>query len=127
MAGNLPQGKTGGVGLMGREKEAIKEEERLEKDLKHLKLLHVKCRELRGTIQCMLESLPENVTPEELYQCFLKAVETARTQIKDFGTLYTNEESKRVLEQARKSREANPKGIEPWNARDHPDWMDIDQ
>ncbi|KAI0004753.1 hypothetical protein F4779DRAFT_599322 [Xylariaceae sp. FL0662B] len=127
MAGNQPQMKKGGVGFVGHEKETNPDEEQLEKGLKHLDLLHVRCRELRTIIQQMLESLPDDVTPDQLYQCFMESIETARRQIKDFSTLYNSEESKRVLEQAKKSREANPKGIKPWRAKDHPDWLDVEQ
>lgn len=47
------------------------------------------------------------------------------TEIQDFGALYTNEESKKVLRKARTSREANPKGIKPWLYEDHADWADV--
>jgi hypothetical protein len=47
------------------------------------------------------------------------------TEIQDFATLYTSNESKKVLEKARKSREANPKGIKTWLYEDHPDWADV--
>jgi hypothetical protein len=47
--------------------------------------------------------------------------------LKDFKTLYTSEESKKVLEQAKKSREAHPKGIKPWRVRDDPNWLDWDE
>jgi hypothetical protein len=46
-------------------------------------------------------------------------------EISTFKTLYTNDESKEVLEKAKKSREAEPKGIKPWRARDHPDWLEL--
>lgn len=46
------------------------------------------------------------------------------TEIQEFATLYTSEESKKVLEKAKKSREANPKGIKTWRYEDHPDWVD---
>ncbi|KAI1393146.1 uncharacterized protein F4822DRAFT_1494 [Hypoxylon trugodes] len=93
----------------------------------NLHCFYGQCRELRTTIQRMLETIPHNATPEEVYKVFVKSVAAANTQIKDFGTLYNSEESKKVLEQAKKSREANPKGIKPWRARDHPDWLEIDQ
>lgn len=64
---------------------------------------------------------------EEVYECFVKSVVAASTQIKDFNALYNSEESKRVLDQAKKSRDANPKGIKPWRAKDHPDWLDLAQ
>ncbi|XDG00401.1 hypothetical protein ABKA04_000016 [Annulohypoxylon sp. FPYF3050] len=76
----------------------------------------------------MLESIPTVAsTPEEVHEGFVKSVVAASTQIKDFGTLYNSEESRKVLDQARKSRDANPKGIKPWRAKDHPDWLDLPQ
>jgi hypothetical protein len=48
----------------------------------------------------------------------------AGAEIQDFATLYTSEESKKVLEQARKSREANPRGIKTWRYKDHPEFWD---
>lgn len=47
------------------------------------------------------------------------------TEIQDFQALYTNEESKRVLQKARTSRDANPKGIKTWLYEDHADWADV--
>ncbi|KAI1093244.1 hypothetical protein F5B19DRAFT_491576 [Rostrohypoxylon terebratum] len=101
-------------------------EEQLLLNIKQLDLLHVKCRELRSTIQRMLDSIPTGATtPEEVHEGFVKSVVAASAQIKDFSTLYNSEESKKVLDQAKKSRDANPKGIKPWRAKDHPDWLDL--
>ncbi|KAI2609200.1 hypothetical protein GGR54DRAFT_643690 [Hypoxylon sp. NC1633] len=117
-----------GMGGYGRKEEAgILDEGQLELSMKQLNLLHIKCRELRTTIQRMLESMPSNATPEELYQSFVKAVATARSQIKDFNSLYSSEDSKKALDQAKKSRDADPKGIKTWKAKDHPDWLDHGQ
>ncbi|KAI5860585.1 hypothetical protein GGS23DRAFT_580737 [Durotheca rogersii] len=122
-----PGAGVGGAGGLSQAKEGkeIMDEEQIELGLQQLNLLHVKCRELRTTIQCMLESIPSNSTPEELYASFVKSIAVASGQIKDFGALYNSEESRKVLEQAKKSRDANPKGIKPWRAKDHPDWFDL--
>jgi len=37
-----------------------------------------------------------------------------------------DEESLKVLEQARKSRAENPNGIKPWKVTEHPDWATRD-
>ncbi|KAI1409471.1 hypothetical protein F5Y13DRAFT_169893 [Hypoxylon sp. FL1857] len=126
MAAHLGQSKFASVKTVGQGEAGALEEEQLESNMKQLNLLHIKCRELRTTIHRMLESIPRNTTPEEAYEGFVKSVLIASTQIKDFGTLYNSEESKKVLEQAKKSRDANPKGIKPWRAKDHPDWLDLD-
>ncbi|KAK6949806.1 hypothetical protein Daesc_008127 [Daldinia eschscholtzii] len=116
------------VGNLGQVKEGeMPNEEQLQRSMKQLNLLHIKCRELRTTIQRMLEAIPNNSTAEEVYECFVKSVAAASAQIKDFNTLYNSEESKRVLDQAKKSRDSNPKGIKPWRAKDHPDWLDLAQ
>ncbi|KAI1134846.1 hypothetical protein F5Y05DRAFT_396605 [Hypoxylon sp. FL0543] len=124
MAAHLGQNKSTGL---GQGEAGSAEEEQLDSNMKQLNLLHVKCRELRTTIQRMLESIPNNASSEEVYEAFVKSVAAANAQIKDFGTLYNSEESKKVLQQAKKSRDANPKGIKPWRAKDHPDWLDLDQ
>ncbi|KAI1465120.1 uncharacterized protein F4812DRAFT_461962 [Daldinia caldariorum] len=115
-------------GSLGQVKEQeMADEEQLELSMKQLNLLHIKCRELRTTIQRMLEAIPNNSTAEEVYECFVKSVAAASAQIKDFSTLYNSEESRMVLDHAKKSRDANPKGIKPWRAKDHPDWLDLAQ
>ncbi|KAI0834516.1 hypothetical protein F5Y06DRAFT_278850 [Hypoxylon sp. FL0890] len=126
MAAQLGQNKFTSLAGAGQGEGGSLEEEQLESNMKQLNLLHIKCRELRTTIQRALESIPNNATPEEVYEALMKSVAAANAQIKDFGTLYNSEESKKVLEQAKKSRDANPKGIRPWRAKDHPDWLDLD-
>lgn len=105
----------------------------------------LQCRDLRRTIPKMLESmtvkqtsrmnahvLPPSVpvltklAAEETYQHFIKSVNAAHQEIKDFGDLYHNKESQKALTHAKKSREANPMGIAPWRAKDDPHWYDLD-
>ncbi|KAK7751338.1 hypothetical protein SLS62_006744 [Diatrype stigma] len=74
----------------------------------------------------MLESVTTKQTPEEVFQCFMKSVQDASNEIKDFGKLYNSEESKKALNQAKKSREADPKEIKPWRAKDDPNWYDLE-
>ncbi|KAI1105678.1 hypothetical protein F4804DRAFT_303688 [Jackrogersella minutella] len=123
---HLGQSRLGGPSALGQGKEGTGNlsEAQLELNMKQLNLLHIKCRELRTTIHRMLEDIP-NGTNQEVYEGFVKAVDAARTQIKDFGALYNSDESKKVLDQAKKSRDANPNGIKPWRYRDHPDWLDL--
>ncbi|KAI1799144.1 hypothetical protein F4811DRAFT_545233 [Daldinia bambusicola] len=121
----LKKSTTGSLGQVKEQETA--DEEQLELSMKQLNLLHIKCRELRTTIQRMLEAIPNNSTAEEVYECFVKSVAAASAQIKDFSTLYNSEESRKVLDHAKKSRDANPKGIKPWRAKDHPDWLDLAQ
>ncbi|KAI0015427.1 hypothetical protein F4780DRAFT_763986 [Xylariomycetidae sp. FL0641] len=128
MSSNNPQGRKLSSGLSAANKTEPADEEQIQQALKHLNLLHVKCRGLRTTIPRMFEPPPTAAyQSEDAYEATLKSISAANNELKDFATLYTNEQSKKVLEQARKSREANPMGIRPWRAKDHPNWMDIDQ
>ncbi|XXH04343.1 Translation initiation factor 3 subunit c [Hypoxylon texense] len=120
------QMKKAGAGTVGRGKEGTTDEEQLELSMKQLNLLHVKCRELRTTLQHMLDTMPSSVSSDEMYARFLKSIGVAGGQIKDFSALYNSEESKKVLNQAKRSRDANPMGIKPWRAKDHPNWLDLD-
>lgn len=65
-------------------------------------------------------------TERDALASFQSSVANAAAELRDFRALYTSDESKKVLEQARKSREAQPKNIKPWRARDHPDWLDLE-
>ncbi|TGJ82030.1 hypothetical protein E0Z10_g6745 [Xylaria hypoxylon] len=110
--------------------EETPEEQQLQRDLKHLDLLLVRCRDMRTTIPRMLGGMPEVArnNPESLEVVFGQLVnhmKSAGTEIQDFATLYTSEENKKVLDKARKSRAANPKGIKTWLYKDHPDWADV--
>ncbi|KAI1827442.1 hypothetical protein F4861DRAFT_492696 [Xylaria intraflava] len=106
------------------------EEEQLQRALKHLDLLLVRSRDIRTTIPRMLSDMPiiarnNQDSPEVLFHELVNGMKKAGTEIQDFTTLYTSEESKKVLEQARKSHEANPTGIKTWRYKDHPDWADV--
>ncbi|KAI1338212.1 hypothetical protein F5Y15DRAFT_135424 [Xylariaceae sp. FL0016] len=107
--------------------EKTAEEQQLEQALKHLDHVHLKCRQLRTMIPRTLDILSlgqqANTTSGSL-DGFLQAVKAGHKELEDFGTTYNDAESKKVFEQAKKSREANPKGIKPWRAKDHPDWME---
>ncbi|KAI0976153.1 hypothetical protein F4678DRAFT_416085 [Xylaria arbuscula] len=105
------------------------EEQQLQRDLKQLDLLLVRCRDMRTTIPRMLSGMPEvarnnSESIETMFGELVNHMKSAGTEIQDFTTLYTSEESKKVLEKARKSRTANPKGIKTWLYKDHPDWPD---
>jgi hypothetical protein len=63
---------------------------------------------------------------ESLFRDFSESTKTANKEVMDFKTLMSDEESKKVFEQARKSRNANPDNIKPWRAVDHPDWLQRD-
>ena len=63
---------------------------------------------------------------QEVFHEFMRSVQAASNELKEFGELYKSEESQKVLSRAKKSREANPYGIMPWRAKDHPHWYDLD-
>ncbi|KAI1851381.1 hypothetical protein JX265_000385 [Neoarthrinium moseri] len=103
-------------------------EEQLEEALEKLKLLHIKSRELRTTVPRMLEPLgTKHASRQDALTSFQTSIASAATELRDFRTLYTSDESKKVFDQAKKSRQAEPKGIKPWRARDHPGWLDSEE
>lgn len=63
---------------------------------------------------------------EALFRDFSKAASTANLEVQEFRRLMSDEESIKVLEQARKSRADNPGGIKPWKVTEHPDWLTRD-
>ncbi|KAI0859143.1 hypothetical protein F4860DRAFT_484038 [Xylaria cubensis] len=112
--------------------EETPEEQQLQRDLKHLDYLLSRCREIRTTIPRMLDGMPEVArkhqdSREALFAELVNHMKNADTEIQDFATLYTSEESKRVLDKAKESRATNPKGIKTWLYQDHPNWADVSQ
>ncbi|KAJ8106662.1 hypothetical protein ONZ43_g6987 [Nemania bipapillata] len=110
--------------------EETPEEQQLQRDLDHLAYLLVRCRDVRTAIPRLLIGLPEvaqknSGSLEVMFTELVGHMKSIGTEIQDFATLYTSEESKKVLEKAKKSREANPKGIKTWFYEDHPDWADV--
>jgi hypothetical protein len=77
-------------------------------------------------LSTLLKTTPTDfsIAPEALFIDLISHMKGAGAEIQDFATLYTSEESKKVLEQARKSREANPRGIKTWRYKDHPEFWD---
>lgn len=61
-----------------------------------------------------------------MFSAFMKAVEDAQTDIREFSELMRDEESKRVFARADKSREENPFGIKPWKHSGDPEWLKTD-
>ncbi|KAJ8127978.1 hypothetical protein O1611_g5657 [Lasiodiplodia mahajangana] len=99
--------------------EETPEEKQLQHDLEHLKLLLERCRDVRTAIPRMLIGLPEvaqmhSDSVETMFSELVNHMKNTSTEIQDFTALYNGEDSKRVLEKAKKSREANPKGIKMW-------------
>ncbi|KAI0554353.1 hypothetical protein F4679DRAFT_528066 [Xylaria curta] len=112
--------------------EETQEEQQLQRDLKHLDHLLSRSREIRTTIPRMLDGMPDIAqkhqdSREALFGELVSHMKNANTEIQDFATLYTSEESKRVLDKAKESQAANPKGIKTWLYQDHPDWADVSQ
>jgi len=63
---------------------------------------------------------------ETLFREFSRSASTANKEVQEFRRLLNDEESNKVLEQARKSRAENPNGIKPWRVTEHPDWLTRD-
>ncbi|KAI1435130.1 hypothetical protein GGR50DRAFT_658664 [Xylaria sp. CBS 124048] len=106
------------------------EEEQLQHALKHLDLLLLRARDIRTTIPRMLSDMSAMArnnpdSPEVLFGEVVEVMKKAGTEIQDFTVLYTNDESKKILEQAKKSIEVNPLGISTWRSQDQPEWADV--
>ncbi|KAI1328441.1 hypothetical protein F5Y16DRAFT_369048 [Xylariaceae sp. FL0255] len=108
--------------------ETLKEQE-IQRALQHLDLLHAKCRDLRAALPHAVNTMPSIQMNAEnpmlqAWRDISAYFKPAKTELDEFKALYTSEESKKIMEQAKKSRDANPKGIKPWRYKDHPDWWD---
>lgn len=66
-------------------------------------------------------------TADAMFNAFVKAVNDAQMDVKEFTELMRDETSKQVFAQAEKSRQENPLGIKPWRHKDHPDWFKMDK
>ena len=58
---------------------------------------------------------------------FMKAVNEAQGNVKEFSDLMRDEKSKEVFAMADKSKEENPFGIKPWRHKDHPNWFNLEK
>lgn len=104
------------------------DEARLEAAMKQLKLLHIKVRQLRDTIPRMIDPLiKKQPSPDVMFAAFMKSVNEAQAEIKEFTELMRDETSKEVFTHASKSREQNPAGIVPWKHAEHPDWFTMEE
>ncbi|KAM3467227.1 hypothetical protein BB8028_0001g00960 [Beauveria bassiana] len=104
------------------------EEARLREAMRQLKLLHVKSRLLRGTIPKMLDPLVQKQpSPDVMYAAFMRAVNEAQGNVKEFTELMRDEKSKEVFAMAEKSSNENPFGIKAWRHQDHPNWFNLDK
>jgi len=107
--------------------EDVWDEERLEKAMKTLKEMHIQLRGLRTTIPRLIAPLTtKQPSPETLFREFSQSASTANKEVQEFRRMLNDEESNKVLEQARKSRAENPNGIKPWRVTEHPDWLTRD-
>ncbi|CAM1510181.1 Fc.00g005160.m01.CDS01 [Cosmosporella sp. VM-42] len=104
------------------------DEARLEEAMQRLNLLHIKVRMLRDTIPRMIDPLvKKQPSPDFMFAAFMKAVQNAQADVKEFTELMRDDTSKEVFAQVQKSQEQNPMGIKPWRHTDHPDWFSVDQ
>lgn len=104
--------------------EDIWDEERIEQALKVSKEMHIQVSDLRSTILRLLEPLTaEQQSPESFLQNFSTSANDAKQEVQRFRELMTDEQSKKILEQAKKSRAEKLQGIKIWRATQHPDWL----
>ncbi|KAL1878825.1 hypothetical protein VTK73DRAFT_7478 [Phialemonium thermophilum] len=102
------------------------EEDSLESSLERLNELHLQVRNLRSALPRLLQPLSvQHSSPEELFSSLKHAVLETKGDLDEFRDAFTNEESRKIFDQANESRKANPKGIRPWRALDNPDWTAV--
>ncbi|QPG93898.1 hypothetical protein C2857_003428 [Epichloe festucae Fl1] len=107
---------------------ATMDEVQLGQAMKRLKLLYIKARLLRGTIPKILDPLVQKQpSPDALFNSFVKAVNDAQIDIKEFTDLMRDETSKQIFAHVEKSEREDPLGIKPWRHTDHPDWFKMDK
>ncbi|ROT42058.1 hypothetical protein SODALDRAFT_318822 [Sodiomyces alkalinus F11] len=103
------------------------DEERLRDAMEHLKLLHIKLRDLRTTIPRMLQPLTEKQpSPEALFHSFSDSVNNSYKEVQEFTEMKKDAKTRQILEHAAQRRKEEPQGIKLWRSKDHPDWMTID-
>jgi hypothetical protein len=51
------------------------------------------------------------------------SVKSANEELNEFKDLMRDGETTNILEHAKQRRKDDPKGIKPWQAQDHPDWL----
>ncbi|KAJ4424102.1 hypothetical protein N0V82_001150 [Gnomoniopsis sp. IMI 355080] len=100
------------------------DEAKIEQALKNLNDLHIQLRELRSTIPRMQERLGGPVASAgELVTVVKGATQAAFNEVEEYKKNATDPENIKILDRAKQSRNQNPKGIKPWRAKDHPDWL----
>jgi hypothetical protein len=109
----------------------IKQEEwdeaQIEDAMKRLKALHVKVRMLRDTIPKMLDPLVQkHSSPDAMFRVFMRAVESAQLDVKEFTELMRDDASREIFERASKSQLDSGLGVKPWRHKDYPDWYTMD-
>lgn len=58
-----------------------------------------------------------------MFSTVRESTKAAYSEVREYKQLATDEESTKIFERARHSREENPKDIKPWRARDDPEWL----
>ncbi|KAL2020365.1 hypothetical protein VTK56DRAFT_8494 [Thermocarpiscus australiensis] len=108
-------------------KDALQDEEQLEKALHRLNQLHLQLRRLRSALPRMLAPLnAKHASPQALFSTFMQSVDGANREISAFQQAVMMMESEGIFAKAHESQQKNPKGIKQWRARDDPDWADQD-
>jgi len=117
-------GSAGDVEMQASGPEDIWDEERLENALKALKEMHIQLRSLRTTIPRFIAPLStKQPSPEALFSSFSASAIMANQEVNRFREMMTDQETKKILERAKESRDKSKTGIESWKVTDHPDWL----
>jgi len=100
------------------------DEARLEEGLRTLKEMHIQLRNLRTGIPRVVDPLAsiKSKPPVVVLNEYKSAVQKIGTEMQTFKEFAMNEETKKVMEYAEKSREKNGVPSKPWIASDQPGW-----
>ncbi|KAI9874003.1 MAG: hypothetical protein M1830_010302 [Pleopsidium flavum] len=93
--------------------------------LAHLQEMHIRLRDLRGTIPRIIKPmLDSHSSPEGLYTEFSHSAMAAAKDVRAFADLMEDGESKVVLEKAKKRRSESEDRITAWRVTEHEGWLD---
>lgn len=81
----------------------------------------------KGGLSGTRQTNETNNAADALFNSFVKAVNDAQIDIKEFTELMRDETSKQIFAHVEKSEREDPLGIKPWRHTDHPDWFKMDK
>lgn len=71
--------------------------------------------------------LTSDFVADAMFAAFMKSINDAQADIKEFTELMRDEASREVFDHVNKSEAEKPYGIKAWRHKDHPDWFRMDK